>query len=248
MLYSAAPRGECENCCEIREAKDIKFLLYTRDNPKKSKQLYIFSEEKKSRFLNKTRPLMMYLHGFSESAPGAPKSSSYEMRDGKEHSSVIIKFSFLMIDFPNSHDSTTRSWRLFSYSRWLESNYRSSMVMTLFSTQMTMIYNFFHAWRYANSVENAPRAGRYVARFIKSLISYGIPLENIHVIGFSLGVNRRVIEWVFSIELLLIYRQKQLVLQEKHWKNGEFYCRESLVRERILKIFKCLFNCPNHKQ
>jgi hypothetical protein len=84
VLYSAAPRGECENCCEIREAKDIKFLLYTRDNPKKSKQLYVFSDEKKSRFLNKTRPLVMFLHGFSESAPGTPKSSSYEIRDGEK--------------------------------------------------------------------------------------------------------------------------------------------------------------------
>lgn len=30
MIYSAAPRGTCENCCQFREPKDIKFLLYTR--------------------------------------------------------------------------------------------------------------------------------------------------------------------------------------------------------------------------
>lgn len=30
VMYSPAPRGECENCCPIRDAKDIKFLLYTR--------------------------------------------------------------------------------------------------------------------------------------------------------------------------------------------------------------------------
>lgn len=30
LMYSPAPRGDCENCCQIREPKDIKFLLYTR--------------------------------------------------------------------------------------------------------------------------------------------------------------------------------------------------------------------------
>lgn len=29
-MYSPAPRGECANCCPIREPKDIKFLLYTK--------------------------------------------------------------------------------------------------------------------------------------------------------------------------------------------------------------------------
>jgi Lipase len=44
--------------------------------------------------------------------------------------------------------------------------------------------------RYVNSVENGPRVGRYIARFLKSLIVTGLPLHNIHVIGFSLGVSR----------------------------------------------------------
>lgn len=42
---------------------------------------------------------------------------------------------------------------------------------------------------YINSVQNTPRVGRYVARFLKFLIKSGIPLQNIHVIGFSLGVR-----------------------------------------------------------
>lgn len=80
-MYSPAPRGDCENCCVIREAKDIKFLLYTRANPTAGKQLFI-SDESRIRRINKTLPLVFYLHGFSESAPGTPKASSYEMRDG----------------------------------------------------------------------------------------------------------------------------------------------------------------------
>lgn len=30
LIYSPAPRGNCTNCCPIREPRDIKFLLYTR--------------------------------------------------------------------------------------------------------------------------------------------------------------------------------------------------------------------------
>lgn len=93
MMYSPAPRGDCENCCVIREAKDVKFLLYTRSNRREGKQLYI-SNDKRIRSINKTLPLIFYLHGFSESAPGTPKSSSYEMRDGK-HS--IPSFSLFAI-------------------------------------------------------------------------------------------------------------------------------------------------------
>lgn len=30
LIYSPAPRGDCQNCCPIREPRDIKFMLYTR--------------------------------------------------------------------------------------------------------------------------------------------------------------------------------------------------------------------------
>lgn len=81
ILYSPSPRGECENCCEIREAKDIKFFLYTRKNRQNAKQLFL-TDERRLRHINKTSNVVIYLHGFSESAPGVPGASSYEIREG----------------------------------------------------------------------------------------------------------------------------------------------------------------------
>lgn len=50
-------------------------------------------------------------------------------------------------------------------------------------------------------MENIPRVGRYVARFLRFLIESGVPLEKIHVVGFSLGgevagfVGKTLKEW-----------------------------------------------------
>lgn len=56
-------------------------------------------------------------------------------------------------------------------------------------------------FRYINAVQNIPRVGRYLARFLIFLIENGADLNRIHVIGFSLGADvasfagRTLIEW-----------------------------------------------------
>ncbi|KAM7341893.1 inactive pancreatic lipase-related protein 1 isoform 2-T2 [Cochliomyia hominivorax] len=81
IFYSPTPRGDCSNCCEIKERDDIKFMLYTRKNPFKFRYLYLSDEKRlrKSNF-NFNYPLAIYLHGFSESATGE-KQSSQEVKD-----------------------------------------------------------------------------------------------------------------------------------------------------------------------
>ncbi|XP_013100122.2 pancreatic lipase-related protein 2 isoform X2 [Stomoxys calcitrans] len=81
IFYSPTPRGFCSNCCEIKERDDIKFMLYTRKNPFKAQNLYLSDDKRlrKSNF-NFNYPLVIYLHGFSESATGE-RQSSQEIKD-----------------------------------------------------------------------------------------------------------------------------------------------------------------------
>lgn len=55
-----------------------------RSNPNKSDILFLSDVQRlHASHLNTSNPVIVYLHGFSESAPGGPGQSSQELRDGK---------------------------------------------------------------------------------------------------------------------------------------------------------------------
>lgn len=82
LIYSPAPRGTCDSCCPIREVQDVKFFLYTNQNPKDPFQLYLSNDQLlQQSYLNKSHPLVMYLHGFSESSSGDEQQSSQQIKD-----------------------------------------------------------------------------------------------------------------------------------------------------------------------
>ncbi|KAG5667207.1 hypothetical protein PVAND_015198 [Polypedilum vanderplanki] len=144
-LYTPSPRGECENCCEIKEIKDVKFYLYNEKFSRDGKQLFL-NDAKRLKHLDKNLPLVIYTHGFTETANGPPKTSSHEMKDAFLQ---LGNYSVILVD-----------WSSITALPW-----------------------------YSNTVESAPRVGRYLARFVKFLIKSGVLLENIHLIGFSLGAQ-----------------------------------------------------------
>ncbi|EAT48716.1 AAEL000268-PA [Aedes aegypti] len=147
LMYSPAPRGDCENCCPIREPKDIQFFLFTRENRDKRDVLYV-SDKKHLRksHLNRTNPMVIYMHGFSERAPGGDGESSKQMRDALLNAG---DYNVVLVD-----------WSPLTALPW-----------------------------YVNSVQNGPRVGRYIARFIRFLVLSNFPLKQIHLIGFSLGAE-----------------------------------------------------------
>ncbi|SPP74827.1 phospholipase A1 VesT1.02 [Drosophila guanche] len=97
IFYSAVPRGSCANCCGIREREDIKFMLYTRRNRNTAQLLHLNDDGRlaQSNF-NFNYPLVVYLHGFSESATGE-RQSSQELKDAflrrGNHNVILIDWS-----------------------------------------------------------------------------------------------------------------------------------------------------------
>lgn len=163
IVYSPQPRGECENCCPVREIKDIKFLLYTKTNPEQANRLYVQDAARleKSNF-NRDHPTIFYLHGFSEKAPGGKDSSAQEIRDALLETG---DYNVILVD-----------WSPFSAMPW-----------------------------YKHAVQNGPRVGRYVARFIRFLLRNNANLDSMHVVGFSLGaelagfIGKTLKEWGYVL-------------------------------------------------
>lgn len=131
--------------------------------------------------INRKNPLALYIHGFSESVPGGEGQSSQEIRDGKSINPFIYSvFSNFSISF--------------HLAAFINTGYYNVILVDWSPITAT-------PW-YSTSVSHIPLVGRYIARFIRFLINDGkYPVQNIHVIGFSLGaeiagfVGQQLQEW-----------------------------------------------------
>ncbi|XP_015591504.2 inactive pancreatic lipase-related protein 1-like [Cephus cinctus] len=68
---SPFPAGNCALCCPIQLDRDIEYQLYTRRNPTTANLLKLneTASLQRSNF-NRSNPTVLYIHGYSERAPG----------------------------------------------------------------------------------------------------------------------------------------------------------------------------------
>ncbi|XP_065366768.1 inactive pancreatic lipase-related protein 1-like [Calliphora vicina] len=94
-LYIVLLAGNCISCA-INKKTDIKFMLYTSQNPSEYEYLYVGDKNglQQSNF-NFTNPLVIYVHGFNELAI-AEKQSSQKIKDAFLQSG---DYNVLLIDW-----------------------------------------------------------------------------------------------------------------------------------------------------
>lgn len=120
----------------------------------------------RSSHFKKSKPTIVYIHGFTESTNGGEGLSGHEIRDGTYLIRGAENAVFLNLFF-------------FIYTAFLKVK-DSNVILVDYSPLAAM------PW-YSSAVRNSPRVGRYVARFLRFLIKQDVQLSSIHLIGFSLG-------------------------------------------------------------
>lgn len=164
IIISELPHGNCVWCCPINLETDVKFLLYTRRNRNEG---ILLSHKNPAPDIrrstrNPARPTIVYLHGFLERVPSA---SSTNIKNGifvnNETYFVLISNNILAYLDSGDYNVILVDWSPLSAGPW-----------------------------YINAVRNSYFVGAVLARFLLLIDQPDLfPLDNIHVIGFSLGAE-----------------------------------------------------------
>ncbi|KAH1025755.1 pancreatic triacylglycerol lipase [Dendroctonus ponderosae] len=139
------PRGSCSNCCPIKMSRDVKFVLYTKNNPENGITIHPYNENGAARRagVNPEWKTIIYIHGFSEPSPGESGRGIIDAYLAKPEN-----FNIILLD-----------WGELAAFPW-----------------------------YRTAVYNVKLVGKVLGNFIKLFSQTGeIPIQNLHVVGFSLG-------------------------------------------------------------
>ncbi|KAF7273923.1 hypothetical protein GWI33_013384 [Rhynchophorus ferrugineus] len=147
LKFSTIPRGNCKNCCPINIDRDVRFLLYTKNGPTEGVPIRPLDEvgAAKRAGVDPNLKTVIYIHGFSETSPGASGSE------------IVNAY----LNRPDEYNIILVDWTELSVFPW-----------------------------YRPAVQNVKLVGQLLYNFIKIFHKSGeMPVQNLHVIGFSLGCH-----------------------------------------------------------
>lgn len=97
IKLTARPIGNCERCCNMKMRKDIRLLLYTKNNPTNEIPLQIRAGSLKRAGFNPDHPTVVFVHGFVEVCKTS--SSSYAIRDA--YMGRPEPYNVILVDWTN---------------------------------------------------------------------------------------------------------------------------------------------------
>ncbi|KAJ8984335.1 hypothetical protein NQ317_012555, partial [Molorchus minor] len=146
LKFTTLPKGYCSNCCPARANRDIRFVVYTRSNPNKGKNIERLKPgAARAVGVDNRLPTLIFIHGFSESSPGQSGGAIVDAYLSRKEARNII-----LLD-----------WSELAAFPW-----------------------------YGAAVANVKYIGLRLKQFIEAFHDSGeIPVDKLHIVGFSLGCH-----------------------------------------------------------
>lgn len=153
----------------MKMRKDIRLLLYTKNNPTNEIPLQIRAGSLKRAGFNPDHPTVVFVHGFVEVCKTS--SSSYAIRDGIQSNNqcsgcnllteTIVTFVTAYMGRPEPYNVILVDWTNLSAGPW-----------------------------YGQAAQNTIVVADVLAKFLRAFHKSGeLSLDRVHLIGFSLGAQ-----------------------------------------------------------